>query len=142
VWPFVLGGDNSVENLRVVTKDYNLSQGAKRPGLLDLLGHSPKLHLESGRPSEETVSGLEPERTPRRLRFVGRILLVAAILGFCWYHARNQKPRAPSEATSRRKHDFSRASDPNCRCGTNAANWPIRGIDRCANAPATLPKSR
>jgi len=100
VWPFILGGDNSVENLRVVTKRYNLSHGAKRPRLRDLLGYSPKLNLESGSPSEEAVSGLVPERTPRRLRFVGRILLVAAILGFFWL-ARNQKTRANSEAALR-----------------------------------------
>ncbi len=98
VWPFVLGGDNSVKNLKVVTKDYNLSQGARKPGLLDLLGYRPKLPLESGSPSEETVSRQEPERTPRRLRFVVRIMLVAAILGFCWHLAKNQKPRANNEA--------------------------------------------
>lgn len=36
------GGDNSIENLRVVSKQYNLRRGARKPTMRDLLGFRPK----------------------------------------------------------------------------------------------------
>jgi len=35
IWPFALGGGNTVDNLRVISKAKNLAKGSKKPGFWD-----------------------------------------------------------------------------------------------------------
>ena len=35
IWPYALGGGNTIDNLRVISKETNLRKGAKKPGFWD-----------------------------------------------------------------------------------------------------------
>jgi hypothetical protein len=82
--PFSKGGDNSVQNLRVVPKAYNLRRGARMPGFLDLLGRKPKLQAQTARSSVGTLSGQESEPGRGRLRRLAVIVLLVAVVAF-WH---------------------------------------------------------
>jgi len=75
VVPFTRGGDHSLKNLRVVPTSYNLSQGARMPGLLNFLGWWPKLDL----PRKEPTFALT-----QRLVRVAIVVVFTAILWRLW----------------------------------------------------------